>query len=169
MSTYIIAVNSADFPEINGYLARFNGFAKPTLTDTPEEAKQYETAIMAEAGCIRMWEKLSDYPDIVFSVYSLESGTPELAELPQLPIRYKTPAKSEPSAGGWSTRSVESFARFQIKKTADGDKYRCIDRNEKVVAESSDGHAVADVYLQNLSFMIHYKINRYLEQKKIPP
>ncbi|MGN0618531.1 MAG: hypothetical protein ACI4J7_05880 [Ruminiclostridium sp.] len=169
MNTYIISVNSSDFPEINGYLARFNGFAKPTLTDDAQKAKRFETAVLAQVGCIHMWEKLGDYPDIVFSVHSLASGTPELAELPPLPIRYKTLVKPELSAEGWSTRSVESFARFQMKKTADGDKYRCIDRNGIVVAESGDGHAVTDVYLQNLSFAMHYKLNRYEEQKKYRP
>lgn len=169
MNTYIIAVNSADFPEINGYLLRFNGFAKPTLTNDPQKAKRFETAVMAQVGCIHMWEKLNDYPDIVFSVHSVESGTPELVELPPLPIIYKTPTKPEPSEDGWSTRNVENFAKFQMKKTSEGDKYRCIDRNGDIAAESEDGHAVADVYLQNLSFMIHYKINRYLEQKKYRP
>ena len=168
MSAYIISVSSTDFPEINGYLVRFNGFAKPTLTEDPQKAKRFETAIMAQVGCIHMWEKLNDCPDIVFSVHSVESGTPELVELPPLPIRYKAP-KAEPSAEGWSTRSVESFALFQMKKTTDGDKYRCIDRNGKVAAESSDGHAVADIYLQNLSFAIHYRLNRYEEQKNTAP
>lgn len=169
MSTYIISVSSADFPEINGYLVRFNGFSKPTLTEDPQKAKRFESAVMAQVGCIHMWEKLNDYPDIVFSVYSLVSGTPELVELPPLPIRYKAPAKAEPSADVWSTRSVERFALFQMKKTADGDKYRCIDSNGKVVAESGDGHAVADVYLKNLSFAIHYRLNRYEEQKNTAP
>lgn len=168
MSAYIISVNSADFPEINGYLVRFNGFAKPTLTEDPKMAKRFETAVMAQVGCVHMWEKLNDYPNIVFSLYSVESGTLELVEPPPLPIRYKLP-KAEPSAEGWSTRSVESFALFQMKKTADGDKYRCIDQNGKVVAESGDGHAVADVYLNNLSFAIHYRLNMYEAQKKYRP
>ena len=56
-----------------------------------------------------------------------------------------------------------------MKKTTDGDMYRCIDRNGKVAAESSNGHAVADIYLQNLSFAIHYRLNRYEEQKNTAP
>ena len=165
MSAYIISVNSTDFPEINGYLVRFNGFAKPTLTNDPQKAKRFETAVQAQLGCIHMWEKLNDYPDIVFSVHSVESGTLELIRLPPLPIRYAAPSMQVAVSEDWSTRSVENFAWFQIKKTPDGVKYRCVDSNGNISEESYDGHRIANIYLHNLSFMIHYKISMYEEQK----
>ncbi|MGN0656080.1 MAG: hypothetical protein ACI4KR_04745 [Ruminiclostridium sp.] len=169
MNEYIISVNSADFPEINGYLMRFNGFAPPTLTDDLQKAKRFETAVMAQVGCIHMWEKLNDYPDIVFSVHSLESGTLELIRLPPLPIRYAAPSMQVAVSEDWSTRSVENFAWFQVKKTPEGNKYRCVDSNGNISEESYDGHAIANIYLHNLSFMIHYKISMYEEQKKYRP
>ncbi len=166
--SYIIAINGA---KVNGYLERLNGFAKPTLTDIPAEAKLFDTPELAQGGCMSLWGHYKEYSDIVVSVYEVDSdepkakGVPKLIDLPPLPesdrhIKFRNTILHE-----WSTRADLFGAKMQMKITPEGMKYRYTNESGTEIASGYDGKNIVTAFCKYAAGLMIGKIEAYEDKK----